>query len=210
MRLGIVGLQVAAIVLLTSTGTLAEDLLLEDYEEGGVFRVTRFDNSFGDSNGRKNSSRNSGSYATVNWAAKWSGLESTGKSIDLGQYETFQVDVMVKPGQPVEAETNFYFQLLHKTEIGFAYWEYYVAQTSVPADGNWYRIRFPFNKFSSNAGNGASKPTNFATVVGTVCGMTYDETGDVYKHKAAHFDNVYVSREMVDDVEVKRVSGRTR
>lgn len=204
MKSWIIGLCGVATAFLTLSGAFADDLLLEDYEDNGSFHVNRFDNSYRDSNGRKNFSGNAGTYATVNWAAKWSGLESTGKSIDLDEYKTFQVDIMVKPDQPVEAETNFYFQLLYKTDVGYAYWEYFVPQRKVPADGKWYRIQFPFKNFYANAGNGADKPADFATIVGTVCGMTFDETGDVYEYKTAHFDNIKVSRKLVEGVSTLR------
>ena len=76
------------------------------------------------------------------WATKWSGMPSTGESTDLSRFVTFQVDVMVPKDQPVEKGANFYFQLLNQTDQGYSYWELFVPQVLVPADGQWHQVRF--------------------------------------------------------------------
>lgn len=199
-------LLVASLALaLIPTLCNAEELLLEDYEKGGCFDVNRFHNDFADPDGKTNSSRDAGEFAEVEWAAKWSGLESIGPVRNLSRYKTFQADVCVEPGQPVEKESNFYFQLLNASTEGYSYWEKYVPQSEVPADGKWYRVRFSLNGLSTGHGDGGKKPENFETITGTVCGMTYDKDGSKYKFKIAKFDNITVVSESVDETEVKLI-----
>ena len=73
----------------------------------------------------------------------------------------------------------------------------------MPADGKWYRIQFPMKKFWGGAGDGGADPTDFKTIVGTVCGMTFDEDGKKFKFKTAQFDNLILSTSDVEDTVVK-------
>ncbi len=201
-------LPLVALTFLCSVNATADELLLEDYQKGGIFNVSRFDNDFQDSLGRQNTSKDAGDFSEVKWAAKWSGLASTGVPRNLSRFKTFQVDVMVKPGQPVEDEANFYFQLLNQVDTGYSYWEFFVPQNKIKADGKWYRVQFPFSKFYGNAGDGGAKPENFDTILGCVGGMTFDEDGDTFEFKVAHFDNIKVTDAEVADVVVKPVPAK--
>ena len=182
----------------------AEEVLLEDFQYGGTFDVADWANAFTDSDGNQNAAFDDGDFALVRWATKWSGIPSTGTAADFSKFKTFQVDVMVEKGQPVEDEANFYFQLLDETDQGYAYWETFVAQNKVPADGKWYRVQFPISTMVGSAGDGAEKPTDFKTIMGCCCGMTFDPEGEnKFKFKRAFFDNVTLSTEAVDGPVVK-------
>lgn len=197
-----------AVAVLSQSTLMADEMLLEDYQNGGVFNASRFDNDFQDTLGRQNTSKDGGDFSEVKWAAKWSGLASTGRARNLSRFKTFQVDVMVKPGQPVQDKTNFYFQLLHQVNVGYAYWEFFVPQDKIKADGKWYRVQFPYSKFRAAAGDGGTEPVNFETIVGTVGGMTYDEDGDTFDFKTAHFDNFKVTDAAVTDIVVEAVPAK--
>ena len=198
MRKIIAFLVFAALTIVSQVGS-AQDLLLEDYEGKGPLAVADWANTEQDSEGKANSSEDAGEYATVSWATQWSGLPSTNYDdvMDLSKYKTYQVDVMVEEGQPVEEGANFYVQLLCKAEVGFAYWESYVPQSSVPADGKWYRVRVPIESMNPVAGDGAEVPTDRKAIVGCCNGMTFDEDGSKFKFKKCAFDNVYVSETAV-------------
>jgi len=192
----LVALVVSVAFSLASQSGFAQDLLLEDYEGNGPLTVADWGNTESDSEGNANSAQDAGEYATVRWATKWVGLPSTNyddDGMDLSKYKTYQVDVMVEEGQPVEEGANFFLQLLCKTEVGYAYWESYVPQSLVPADGKWYRVRVPIESMNPVAGEGADKPKDRKTIVGCCVGMAFDEDGSMFKFKKCAFDNVVVS-----------------
>jgi hypothetical protein len=142
----------------------------------------------------------------VSWGTKWSGIPSTGESKDFSKFKTYVVDVMVEKGQPVEENANFYFQLINQSDIGYSYWEVFVPQTMVPADGRWHQVRVPINTMVKGSGDGGEDPEDFTTIIGTCNGMTFDETGDKFKFKQAFFDNVKLSTESVDKAKVSQVA----
>lgn len=180
-----------------------EEVLLEDYESGGDFEPGDWANSFEDSMGNRNASHDGGDFAVVDWATKWSGLPSHGPVEDYSRFTTFQVDVMVEKGQPVQEGSNFYFQLMNETDAGYAYWEKFVPQEKVPADGKWHRIKFRIDTMSKGHGDGGQPPTDFRTINGTVCGMTFDdEDDDKFKMKRANFDNLTLSDENISETTV--------
>ncbi|NND97085.1 MAG: hypothetical protein HKN47_07140 [Pirellulaceae bacterium] len=185
-------------ILLLALGSVnADELVLEDYQGGGEFQVADWANSFADPEGNRNSAIQSDQRAVVTWATKWSGLPSNGEAIDASTYTTFQADVMVPKDQPAQEGTNFYFQLLNEGDVGYSYWEAYVPQTLVPSDGKWYRIEFPIKSMATGHGDGGEKPTDFKTINGTVCGMTFDEDGSKFKLKKALFDNLTLTTNVV-------------
>ena len=181
----------------------ADELILEDYEGGGEFDPGPWANSFKDSEGNTNSARHKDSVAIVHWATKWSGLSSTGPVVDVSKFTTFQVDVMVEKGQPVQDECYFFFQLLNKTSRGYSYWEVYVPQNLVPADGKWHRVKFPLSRMDKGYGDGGVPPGDFKTIFGTQCGMTFDEPEDQFKFKRANFDNLTLTDEEITETTVK-------
>ncbi|MGB7343523.1 MAG: hypothetical protein WBD20_04890 [Pirellulaceae bacterium] len=180
----------------------ADEVLLEDYQYGGCFSVADWANTFEDAQGRANEAIVSSKVARVSWGTKWSGIPSSGETQDFSKFKTFQVDVMVEKGQPVEEEANFYFQLLNESGTGYSYWEVFAPQTSVPADGKWYRIQLPIKSMVTGNGDGGEAPKDFTTINGTCCGMTFDENGDKFKFKRAFFDNVKLSTESVEKLTV--------
>ena len=180
----------------------ADEILLEDYEGKGKFSMADWANSFEDAKGRTNSADKKGGVAVVKWGSKWSGLPSTGERLDLSKHMSFQVDVMVSRGQPVQAESNYYFQLLDDVDSGYAYWEAFIPQTKVPADGKWYRITFPIKIMEPGFGDGAEKPDGRTKINGCCCGMTFDENGDKFDYKQVQFDNVTVTTKEVDGIKV--------
>ncbi len=188
---------------------VGSDLLLEDFEGNGPFTVDDWANTETDSEGNANSAQDAGDYGTVTWATQWSGIPSTNyDGVDLSKYKTYQVDVMVEEGQPVEEGSNFYLQLLSKTDVGYAYWEAYIPQTLVPADGNWYRVRVPIDSMNAKAGDGAEEPADLKTIVGCCNGMNFDEDGSKFKFKKCGFDNVKVSTLQIEEAEVKPVPAK--
>ena len=193
-----------SIVLQLATAS-AEERLLEDYENGGAFRPTDWANAFQDADGNQNGAIDAGKFAMVQWATKWSGLPSTGPTQDCSRFTAFQVDVMVEKGEPVEDGSNFYFQLLNQTSQGYSYWEIYVPQPKVPADGKWYRVRFPLARMDKGHGDGGDPPADFKTINGTVCGMTFDEEEDKFKLKRASFDNITLTDDEIKETIVKPV-----
>jgi hypothetical protein len=102
--------------------TYAEEVLLEDYEGGGLFSPADWANTFSDGAGNENAAKAEGGCAVVDWATQWSGLPSMGPSEDFSKMKTFQADVMVEKGQPNEEGANFYFQLGNETSAGYSYW----------------------------------------------------------------------------------------
>lgn len=192
---------VALLVFLVSP-IVAQDILLEDYQSGGKFSVADWSNSFEDDKGNKNAAIDDGDFAAVSWATKWSGIPSTGETMDVSAYKTYQADVMVPKGQPVEDDSNFYFQLTTETSEGYAYWEKFIPQSKIPADGKWYRVHFPIKMMDTGSGEGAEAPTDFKTINGCVCGMTYDEDGDKFKFKHAMFDNITLTTKEIDGIKV--------
>jgi len=176
--------------------------LLEDYEDKGHFTAATWANTEQDSEGNANAARDDGEYGVVDWATKWSGLPSTNyeSALDLSEYKTYQVDVMVEEGQPMEEGAVFYMQLLCEAETGYAYWEAHVPQSLVPADGKWHRVRVPIKSMNAAAGDGADTPTDLKTIVGCCNGMTFDEDGSKFKFKKCAFDNVFVSKTEVEKV----------
>jgi len=191
----LIALFVSVSLTLVSQVGFAQDLLLEDYEGNGPLAVADWRNTESDSEGNANAAEDSGEYATVSWATQWSGLPSTNyeDAMDLSKYMTYQVDVMVEEGQPVEEGANFYVQLLCKADVGYGYWEAYVPQGLVPADGKWHRVRVPIKSMNAVGGEGADAPTDLKTIVGCCNGMTFDEDGSKFKFKKCAFDNVKVS-----------------
>lgn len=186
-------------IMLVSQIGFAQDLLLEDYEGNGRFTVADWANTFEDSEGNANKAVDDGEHAVVSWATQWSGLPSTNyDAIDLTEYKTYQVDVMVEAGQPMEEGANFYVQLLCKVDTGYAYWEAYVPQSLVPADGKWYRVSVPIKSMVASAGDGADQPTDRKAIVGCCNGMTFDEGGSTFKFKQCAFDNVVVCKKEVE------------
>ncbi|QDT09144.1 hypothetical protein [Planctomycetes bacterium K23_9] len=177
---------------------VGEEKLLEDFQYGGCFSVADWANTFEDADGRANEAIVSSKVARVSWATKWSGIPSTGESHDFSKFKTYQVDVMVEKGQPVEENANFYFQLINQTDAGYSYWEVFVPQTMVPADGQWHRVQVPIKSMVKGSGDGGEDPSDFTTIIGTCSGMTFDETGDKFKFKRAFFDNVTLSTESVE------------
>jgi len=126
----------------------SQDLLLEDYEGNGSLTIADWSSTQSDSEGNANVAKDDGEHATVAWATQWSGIPSTNYEdvMDLSKYKTYQVDVMVEEGQPVEEGANFYVQLLSETDTGYAYWESYIPQNLVPADGKEDGSKFKFKK----------------------------------------------------------------
>jgi hypothetical protein len=185
---------------------VAEETLLEDFQYGGCFSVADWANTFADPDGRENESVVSSKVGRVSWGTKWSGIPSTGESKDFSKFKTYVVDVMVEKGQPVEENANFYFQLINQSDIGYSYWEVFVPQTMVPADGRWHQVRVPINTMVKGSGDGGEDPEDFTTIIGTCNGMTFDETGDKFKFKQAFFDNVKLSTESVDKAKVSQVA----
>ena len=196
----LVALVVSVTFSLVSQIGFAQDLLLEDYEGNGPLTVADWGNTESDSEGNANLAQDAGEYATVSWATKWAGLPSTNyeNAMDLSKYKTYQVDVMVEEGQPVEEGANFFLQLLCEAGVGYAYWEAYVPQSLVPADGKWYRVRVPIASMNPVAGEGADKPTDRKTIIGCCVGMAFDEDGSMFKFKKCAFDNVVVSTDEVE------------
>lgn len=206
----LVALVVSVSLTLVSQIGFAQDLLidvpllLEDYEGNGPLAVADWSNSATDSEGNANAAKDAGEYATVSWATQWSGLPSTNyDGMDLSKYKTYQVDVMVEEGQPVEEGANFFLQLLCKAETGYAYWEAYVPQNLVPADGKWYRVRVPIESMNASSGDGADAPTDRKTIIGCCNGMTFDEDGSKFKFKKCAFDNVTVTTTEVEKAVVQ-------
>jgi hypothetical protein len=184
----------------------AQDLLLEDYQGNGPLTIADWLNTETDSEGNANAAEVDGGHASVSWATTWSGLPSTNyDGMDLSKYKTYQVDVMVEEGQPVEEGASFFVQLLCKTEVGYAYWESYIPQTLVPADSKWYRVRVPISSMKAVAGDGAEEPTDLKTVIGCSNGMAFDEDGSKFKFKKCAFDNVTVSADEVEKTTVEKV-----
>ena len=196
----LVALVVSVSLALVPQIGFAQDLLLEDYEGNGPLTVAEWSNTQEDSEGNANAAQDAGEYATVSWATKWSGLPSTNydDAMDLSKYKTYQVDVMVEEGQPMEEGASFFLQLLCETEVGYAYWEAYVPQSLVAADGKWYRVRVPIDSMKAVAGDGADLPTDRKTIVGCCNGMAFDEDGSKFKFKKCAFDNVVVSTTEVE------------
>lgn len=189
-------------VLYSTPSCIAEELLLEDYESGGLYEPADWANSFADAEGNSNSARDTGKFAVVQWATKWSGIPSNGAARDVSRFKTFQADVMVEKGQPVEAGSNYYFQLLNETLQGYSYWEIYVPQSMVPANGKWHRVKFQLSRMDNQHGDGGDPATDFRTINGTVCGMTFDEDDDKFKVKRASFDNVTLTDEVITETTV--------
>lgn len=191
-------------------GTFAEEVLLEDYQYRGCFSPADWANSFSDGKGNANAAKQADNVAVVDWATQWSGLPSNGETKDFSKFKTFQADVRVAKGQPVEEGSNFYFQLLNESDRGYSYWEAFVPQDKVPADGKWYRVRFPLTMMAKGFGDGGEAPTDFSTINGTVCGMTFDEKdNDVYQPKQAHFDNLILSDDKLSEIDVAPVAEPT-
>ena len=190
---------------LFASPSFAEELLLEDYSYGGEFSPEDWANRFTDKEGNQNSAEQENKTAVVHWATKWSGLPSTGSEIDVTKFKSFQADVMVAKGQPVEDESNFYFQLLNKIDQGYSYWEAFVPQNKVPADGQWHRVTFAISKMVAASGDGGENPSDFKTIYGTTCGMTYDEDGSKFKYKEASFDNLKLLTDEVEEIKVEKV-----
>jgi hypothetical protein len=182
----------------------AEEILLEDYQGGGVFAPADWANTFSDSAGNTNKAVVENKTAVVDWATKWSGHPSTGTPIDVSRFKTFQVDVKVDQGQPLEKDTNFYFQLTSQVNQGFSYWEIFVPQMRIPTDGQWHRVQFPLSQMITGNGDGGDPPKDFKSINGTVCGMTYDDENDQYKLKRAYFDNVTLTDANIDEVSVTK------
>lgn len=181
---------------------VSEEVVLEDYQGGGKYSMAEWANNFEDAEGKINEVYEKGDVAVVLWGAKWSGFPSTGQSFDLSKYKTFQVDVMVAKGQPVEAGSTFYLQLLSEVTTGYAYWETLVPQTKIPADGKWYRIKLPIKTMVTGNGDGADAPKDRKTINGCCVGMNHDENGDKFEFKQASFDNVVVSTDEVKELSV--------
>ncbi len=195
-----------SLALLSQVGH-AEELLLEDYENNGAVSVADWANSFEDADGNANAARDAGKYAVVSWATKWSGIPSTNyDAMDLSKYKTYQVDVMVEKGQPVEDNANFYVQLLCQADAGYAYWESYVPQSLIPADGKWHRLHVPIKSMTAAAGDGAEKPTDRKSIIGCCNGMTFDEDGSKFKFKRCAFDNVILSTKEVEKLVAKPIT----
>ena len=185
-----------------ASSLVAEEVVLEDYQGGGVFEPADWGNSFEDAKGNVNKAAVEGGVAVVDWATKWSGQPSSGTAQDFSKLKTFQVDVMVAKDQPVQTGSNFYFQLTNETDQGFSYWELFVPQEKIPADGKWYRVQFPMSRMDKGHGEGGELPTDFKTVHGTVCGMTYDDEVDQYTMKQASFDNVTLADKPVEEITI--------
>ena len=203
-------LVVSVLLTLVSQVGFAQDLLLEDYEGNGHLSVADWRNTETDSEGNANAAEAAGKYATISWATQWSGLPSTNYEDvkDLSKYMTYQVDVMVEEGQPVEEGANFYVQLLSKADVGYAYWEAYVPQNLVPADGKWYRVSVPIKSMNAVAGEGAGEPTDRKSIMGCCNGMTFDEDGETFKFKKCAFDNVIVTTTEVEKTAVEPVPAK--
>ena len=200
-----IAIVVSACVI--TVGTSAEEVLLEDYQYGGCFAPADWANTFSDGKGNQNATKSAKGVAVVDWATQWSGLPSNGEIQDFSKFKTFQADVRVAEGEPVESGSNFYFQLLNESAQGYSYWEAFVPQEKVPADGKWYRVRFPLARMAKGFGDGGEAPADFTTIAGTCCGMTFDETeNDLYQPKQAHFDNLVLSDEEVDGIKVVAVN----
>lgn len=181
----------------------ADDFVMTDYEGGGVCEAADWANTFEDADGKQNLVRIDNKTSLVDWATQWSGLPMICPPRDVSKYATFIADVKVEKGQPVQDGSNFYFQLLNASDVGYSYWETYVPQAKVPADGRWYRVHLPMNKMVPQSGDGAQMPKDFKTVSGTVCGMTYDDPNDdKFKFKQTRFDNVILSEKPVKEVTV--------
>lgn len=202
----LITLVVYVLLTLVSQNGFAQDLLLEDYEGNGPLTIADWASTEEDSEGNANAAQDAGDFATVSWATKWSGLPSVDyDGMDLSKYNTYQIDVMVEEGQPVEEGSHFFLQLLSKTDGGYAYWESYVPQTLVPADGKWYRLRVPIESMKAVAGDGADVPTDRKEIVGCCNGMAFDEDGSTFKFKKCALDNVFVSTDEVEKTVVQPV-----
>lgn len=202
MRTLITWIVAVSLSLVSQTGS-AEDLLLEDYEGNGPFSVANWGNTETDSEGNANVAQDVGEHATVSWATQWSGLPSAiaiEDALDLSKFKTYQVDVMVEEGQPVEQGAQFLVQLLCKADVGYAHWEAYIPQNLAPADGKWYRLRVPIDSMTAVAGRGANTPTDRKAIIGCHNGMAFDEDGSQFKFKQCSFDNVIVSTTEVEKV----------
>ena len=188
-----------------TTLSQAEEALLEDFEGGGEYSATDWVNHESDADGNPNQAMVRDGKLKVVWTTKWSGLPSAGEPTDKSQFKSYQVDVMVPTGEPVEQECNFYFQLLNKVDQGYSYWETFVKQNKIPADGQWYRVTFPISGMSPQGGDGGDPPSDFRSIYGCACGMTYDESGSQFKSKEAYFDNIRVLTKEIDGIKVQRV-----
>lgn len=175
-----------------SATTLAE-IQLEDYETG-PFYYSHPASTLTNDIGETNAAWDAGTHAEVEWAIQWSGAASYGATQNLESMDTYQIDIMVQTGQPVEAGSRFYCQLNsapYVTNAGaWSYWESNFQQTNIPADGQWYRIQFPFSDMDTHSGPVLNDPTNFASIIGVNIGMSGDVTGTNYLFKTAYFDNI--------------------
>jgi len=173
----------------------ATETLFEDYEMGGSFFFSYRSSGSPDTNVlyQTNDAHDAGIYAKVKWATKWCGSSSFSTDTqDVQWADTFEIDVQVPVGEPVESGANFYYQMnTGVTNVGgWAYWGANMAQTNIPADGYWYRVKIPFSSFSGSSGGGAPVPDSYSNIIGVTIGMTYDDTGTNYQFKTAYFDNV--------------------
>ncbi len=203
-------ISIFALLAMIAPAAVAEEVLLEDFQYGGCFSVADWANTFTDPDGHANEAIVSSRVGRVSWATKWSGIPSTGESKDFSKFKSYVVDVMVEKGQPVEEGANFYFQLINQSDVGYSYWEVFVPQEMVPADGQWYQVCVPINKMVKGSGDGGEDPEDFTTITGTCNGMTFDETGDKFKFKHAFFDNVKLSTKEVDEAKVSKVAKSNR
>lgn len=178
-------------LLLVGPASLADMVLLQDYEGGGLFGSVNPANHDTDNSGNTNDAYDAGTYMTVDWATTWSGGNSSGAETNLNAYDTYQFDIMVPVGQPVEAGSSFYLQFNCTATNEWSYWEYYVGQNNIPADGTWYRVQFPMGDMWGGSGPNEDDPTDFSEIQGITIGMTYDPPpGSTYQFKSAHLDNV--------------------
>ncbi|MBU0676791.1 MAG: hypothetical protein KJ626_01635 [Verrucomicrobia bacterium] len=185
--------------LAVSSGTARADLLLADYEGGGLFTGAIGAANQGASGldpSGSNDAYDAGLFMTVDWATLWSGGSKFGAIADLSGNDTYSFDIRVGVGQPVEAGANFYAQL---NDAGGGYFEQYISQTLILADGNWYRVKFPISGMNNVA---APNPAALTNASGVTLGMTFDSDGDDFLFKSVDIDNVQVTQDGVTGLEI--------
>jgi len=192
--------------------SVAIERLLTDYEHGGPFIGVSPANNFTNIYSQTNDAYDAGIYATVDWASSWSGASAYGgPTQDLDWADTYQVDIMVEEGQPLENGGAYYYcQFAYGVSTGWAWGEFKFAQTNVSVDGSWYRVQFPISNMNTNVGGGAEMPTNKASVNGVTAGMTGNNSnGTLFAFRTASFDNVLVSDAGITNVVVTQLQPGT-
>lgn len=192
----------------------ATETLFEDYEAGGAFYFSHRSSGSPHTNSlhQTNDAHDAGIYGKVKWATKWCGAASfSSNTQDVDWADTYELDIKVPEGEPVESGTLFYFQMNCAPSVpgGWAYWSTNIMQTNVLADGYWYRVQIPFGSFNASGGGGSTAPVNYSNVIGVTAGMQHDASGTDYQFKTAYFDNIKATDAGVSSVTVTQLQPGT-